>query len=178
MHAFLGKWGLINFNVQPELKPQRRSLIKESTYSKVLINAANMHHLTKNEQEYLGNLFDVTVPDAPVPCRQALPNNSDQLAKIDPACLRRINLLTAKERPFCSFCNALVGFTWYVRMQKQSKEQHADKPDQEMEGSIEQTAGGKDVENAEAVEDQPAQSAAGADENVVEEEEKLQVVGQ
>ena len=69
VHSFLEKWGLINFNVQPELKPQRRSLIKESTYSKVLINAANTHHLTKNEQEYLGNLFDVTEPDAPVPCQ-------------------------------------------------------------------------------------------------------------
>lgn len=65
VHAFLEKWGLINFNVQPELKPQRRSLLKESTYSKVLINAANMHHLTKNETEYLSNLFDVTDPAEP-----------------------------------------------------------------------------------------------------------------
>lgn len=59
VHAFLEKWGLINFNVQPELKPVRPSLLKENTYSKVLINATNMHHLTKNEGEYLQNLFDV-----------------------------------------------------------------------------------------------------------------------
>ena len=59
VHAFLEKWGLINFNVQPELKPLRPSLLKESTYSKVLINATNAHHLTKNETEYLNNLFDV-----------------------------------------------------------------------------------------------------------------------
>ena len=66
VHAFLERWGLINFNVQPELKPLRPSLLKESTYSKVLINATNMHHLTKNETEYLTNLFDVSEPDAPV----------------------------------------------------------------------------------------------------------------
>ena len=65
VHAFLEKWGLINFNVQPELKPVHRSLLKESTYSKVLINATNMHHLTKNETEYLANLFDVADSDAP-----------------------------------------------------------------------------------------------------------------
>ena len=66
VHAFLERWGLINFNVQPELKPLRPSLLKESTYSKVLINATNMHHLTKNETEYLNNLFDLKEPYAAV----------------------------------------------------------------------------------------------------------------
>ena len=41
VHAFLEKWGLINFNVQPDLKPHKMSLLKENTYSKVLINATN-----------------------------------------------------------------------------------------------------------------------------------------
>ena len=59
MHAFLEKWGLINFNVQPDQKPIKMSLIKESAYNKVLINAANKHALSKNETEYLANLFDV-----------------------------------------------------------------------------------------------------------------------
>ena len=58
LHAFLEKWGLINFNVQPDLKPHKMSLLKENTYSKVLINATNKEHLTKNEHEYIGNLFD------------------------------------------------------------------------------------------------------------------------
>eukprot|EP00354_Favella_ehrenbergii_P007112 CAMPEP_0170455050 /NCGR_PEP_ID=MMETSP0123-20130129/3112_1 /TAXON_ID=182087 /ORGANISM="Favella ehrenbergii, Strain Fehren 1" /LENGTH=63 /DNA_ID=CAMNT_0010717995 /DNA_START=656 /DNA_END=847 /DNA_ORIENTATION=- len=53
----------------------------------------------------------------PVQSKQTVPDQAGKLAKIDPACLRRINLLTAKERPFCSFCNALVGFTWHVRLQ-------------------------------------------------------------
>ena len=59
VHAFLEKWGLINFNVQPDQKPIKMSLIKESAYNKVLINAANKHALSKNETEYLANLFDV-----------------------------------------------------------------------------------------------------------------------
>ena len=59
IHSFLEKWGLINFLVDPASKPKRAGLIGESTYNKVLVNAANKHALVKNEQEYLGNLFDV-----------------------------------------------------------------------------------------------------------------------
>ena len=62
-----------------------------------------------------------------MPAAEPQPNN---FAKIDPACLRRINLLTAKERPFCSFCNSLVGFTWYVR--KQNPQKVKDKEGEEM----------------------------------------------
>ena len=39
IHAFLEKWGLINYSgVQPAYKPHKMSLIKESCYDKVLIN--------------------------------------------------------------------------------------------------------------------------------------------
>ena len=90
-----------------------------------------MHHLTKNEQEYLSNLFDVSQPDHPI--RQSTSRlwnvtEPDKLAKIDPACLRRLNLLTAKERPFCSYCNGLVGFTWFKRIS--SKERQDGKEDE------------------------------------------------
>lgn len=108
VHAFLEKWGLINFSVQPELKPQRFSLIKEVSYSKVLVNATNKHHLTKNEGEYLSTLYDVESTavdqseDKPQPVKRL----------IDQDCLRKLNLITAKERPFCSLCQALVGFSW------------------------------------------------------------------
>ena len=67
VHAFLEKHGLINFNVDPETKPQKMSLLKESTYSKVLINATNKHNLIKNETEYLNNLFDVS--KLPIPAQ-------------------------------------------------------------------------------------------------------------
>lgn len=72
------------------------------------MNATNKHHLTKNEGEYLGNLFDL--PDDAATATDA---TEDRKAKIDGGCLRQLNLMTAKQRPFCSVCNALVGFTWW-----------------------------------------------------------------
>lgn len=69
VHAFLEKWGLINFNVDPYYKPHKISVIKEFSYNKVLVNAANRYLLCKfsifgyliekNEEEYLNNLFDI-----------------------------------------------------------------------------------------------------------------------
>ena len=117
VHAFLEKWALINFNVQPELKPQSFSLLKETTYNKVLINATNKHHLTKNENEYLSNLYSVpedsTAIDASV--EKATEEKADKWLLIDKDCLRKINLLTAKERPFCTYCSSLTGFSWKKR---------------------------------------------------------------
>ena len=34
---------------------------------------------------------------------------------MDKASLRKINLITCKDRPFCAFCNAVTGFTWYTK---------------------------------------------------------------
>lgn len=59
MHAFLERHGLINFSVSPDQKPLSKDLLRESTYNKVFINAANKHNLEKNETEYLNNLFEV-----------------------------------------------------------------------------------------------------------------------
>lgn len=126
-----------------------------------------MHHLTKNETEYLSNLFDVSAPDTPVKQLKALPTVPCRLAKIDPACLRRINLLTAKERPFCSFCNGLTGFTWYVRSSIKKPEDCLKEEDQ---------AGNSGSENGIAEEKkQQTMDAEGVE--VVEEGEKLKVVG-
>ena len=58
VHGFLESVGLINFNVEPYLKPHKLSLLKESSYSRVLVNAANKHQLSRNEDEYLANLAD------------------------------------------------------------------------------------------------------------------------
>ena len=32
---------------------------------------------------------------------------------LDPCMVRKINLLTSKERPNCAYCDAKVGFSWY-----------------------------------------------------------------
>ena len=45
VHAFLEKWGLINFNVQPRYKPHKMSLLKEASYDRVLINSVNKNLL-------------------------------------------------------------------------------------------------------------------------------------
>jgi hypothetical protein len=85
VHAFLETWGLINFSVEPYMKPHKFSLLKESSYSKVLINAANKHYICKDEtitslniytakseaECQTGNLFDVT-------------NNESNPVNIDP----------------------------------------------------------------------------------------------
>jgi len=56
------------------------------------------------------------------------------LASIDPVCLRKINILTAKERPFCSFCSSLVGFTWFVRRVDDDEEEDKAKEEDKREG--------------------------------------------
>lgn len=58
IHAFLERSGLINFTVAPEDKPLSKDLLREATYNKVFINAANKHILQKNENEYMNNLFE------------------------------------------------------------------------------------------------------------------------
>ena len=93
------------------------SLLKENTYSKVLINATNKEHLTKNEHEYIGNLFDTedqSVISTNIDQSAPVADKKPMQQSVSAACLRKINLLTAKERPFCSFCNNLVGYTWFV----------------------------------------------------------------
>ena len=96
VHAFLEQWGLINFAVDPQLKPHKFSLLKEGAYTKVLVNAANKHYLAKSEGEYLGNLFEEERDEAQ-------------------GYIRKLNMVTARLRPFCAFCNAIVGFTWYLK---------------------------------------------------------------
>jgi hypothetical protein len=38
----------------------------------------------------------------------------DPVSIIEPQILRKINLLTLKDRPFCCYCNAKCGFSWYL----------------------------------------------------------------
>jgi hypothetical protein len=104
VHVFLELWGLINFNVQPYLKPHKISLVKESAYDRVLVNAANKNYLCKNEEEYLSNLFDAEHPQT----------KTFEVQKLDPYFLRRVNILTSRTRPFCAYCGALCGFLWFA----------------------------------------------------------------
>jgi hypothetical protein len=82
VHAFLETWGLINFSVEPYLKPHKFSLLKEAGYGRVLINAANKHQLTKNEGVG-SNLFDRGI-------------GQEVVVEDNGGTLRKLNLLTAK----------------------------------------------------------------------------------
>jgi hypothetical protein len=52
------------------------------------------------------NLYDTTAALSDANSHEGKP----QL--IDAAALRKINLISASQRPTCSYCNTLVGFTW------------------------------------------------------------------
>ena len=100
VHAFLEKWGLINFQgVNPALKPHKMSLIKESSYDKVLINAANKNILQKNEMEYADGLYL---------------KETGEKVEVDPELALKLNLVTLKYRPKCAFSETIVGFRWYT----------------------------------------------------------------
>ena len=109
VHQFLETHGLINFTVAPESKPLNKQIAKESTYDRVLINAANKHVLERSENEYLNTMIDVT-PTAGETREQTTEINP-QL--VDPASLRKINILTSKERPICTICGTKCGFSWH-----------------------------------------------------------------
>lgn len=63
VHSFLEKHGLINFNVDPYMKPHKISVVREAAYDKVIVNAANRYYLQKNEEEYIDNLLSVHEQD-------------------------------------------------------------------------------------------------------------------
>ena len=44
---------------------------------------------------------------------EAESQQKEAVSLIDPQIIRKLNLLTQKERPFCGFCNAKCGFSWY-----------------------------------------------------------------
>ena len=101
VHAFLEKQGLINYSgIQPAYKPHKMSVIKESCYDKVFINAANKNILQKNEMEYASSLYLKS-------------SEGKKKVEILPDLKRKINILTLKFRPICSSTGCVVGFKWF-----------------------------------------------------------------
>lgn len=60
----------------------------------------------------MSNLMDVDQPQTKVAPQ----------VKLDPYFLRKVNILTSKDRPFCSFCGALSGFNWFTSQQSQQED--------------------------------------------------------
>lgn len=105
IHAFLEKWGLINFSCNPRYKPHKMSLLKETSYDKVLINAANKNSLHKSVNEFKNNLYLRTVDE----------KNEERLERAipDSTLMKLLNIATLNYRPICSFGESKVGFKWY-----------------------------------------------------------------
>ena len=77
------------------------SLMKESCYDKVLVNAANKNILQKCEMEYADGLY----------LKQG--HNIVSKCFIVKDLARKINILTMSMRPKCASTGVLVGFKWY-----------------------------------------------------------------
>ena len=56
VHAFLEHWGLINFTVDPYLKPHALALSKDASYTQFLVNASSKFLAEKNEAELFNAL--------------------------------------------------------------------------------------------------------------------------
>mmetsp|Transcript_29 Transcript_29/g.55 ORF Transcript_29/g.55 Transcript_29/m.55 type:complete len:249 (-) Transcript_29:57-803(-) len=106
IHSFLEKWGLINYSgINPFNKPHKMSLLQESSYDKVLINAANKNSLERSEYEYSSNLCLIDSRTG-----QEVKGSKVEVGE-DLA--RKLNILTLKYRPNCAFSESVVGFKWY-----------------------------------------------------------------
>ena len=77
--------------------------MKESSYDKVLINAANKNSIQKSENEYKNNLF-----------LQNKQTGDKLKAEVDQSLVTKINLMTLKYRPTCQFSDCKVGYKWYT----------------------------------------------------------------
>lgn len=110
VHQFLETHGLINFQVRPDEKPLAKELLSESRYNRVFINAANKHFIDKNQTEYLQHLSETVGTSAESPLDRSHEGPKTRL--LDAGSLRKLNLLSCRERPVCGFCGTLVGFTW------------------------------------------------------------------
>ena len=77
------------------------SLLKEQSYDKVLINAANKNFVRKSEEEYKHNLF------------LKGSNEFEMKAVVDDQIVGKLNLVTLKYRPICAFSECKVGFRWF-----------------------------------------------------------------
>lgn len=86
----------------------------------------------------MDNLFELEEPNNEVKNQQATLQ-----AQIDSITLRKLNILTSKDRPFCAFCEALCGFNWYYKSKKASNQLEEVKTANENEEDLEM----KDVSN-------------------------------
>eukprot|EP00350_Pseudokeronopsis_sp_OXSARD2_P002553 CAMPEP_0170567850 /NCGR_PEP_ID=MMETSP0211-20121228/80750_1 /TAXON_ID=311385 /ORGANISM="Pseudokeronopsis sp., Strain OXSARD2" /LENGTH=213 /DNA_ID=CAMNT_0010889433 /DNA_START=417 /DNA_END=1061 /DNA_ORIENTATION=- len=104
LHAFLEHWGLINFNVDPMLKPPKVNLSGSGLVDQNLIDIATKGYLKVGEAENLAQLYSIKP--------EYYQNASDHTFLIAAS---KINLISSYKRPSCNFCGNICGQYWYQK---------------------------------------------------------------
>lgn len=103
LHAFLELWGLINFNVDPHLRPPKIQL-GGSSMNPQLIDIAAKGYLKVQEAEALQRQFQAKGVET---------ENISQGVYLIAA--RKISVLSSSKRPNCNFCGNLCGTYWFSK---------------------------------------------------------------
>lgn len=106
LHAFLEHWGLINFNVQPHLKPTKLSLGPGGNLNQNLIDLAVKGFIKMSEAEALQKTFSKQTGSE-------ITNNPTQNVLLIAS--KKISVLTAQKRPACNFCGNICDQAWYSK---------------------------------------------------------------
>ncbi len=105
LHAFLEHWGLINFNVDPQLKPAKVQLGASGNLNPNIIDVASKGYLKVQEAELLQQYYQ----------------KEDQQVTVNPSqnvfliAAKKINILSSHKKPACNFCGNLCGPYWYKK---------------------------------------------------------------
>ncbi|CDW80830.1 swi snf and rsc complex subunit ssr2 [Stylonychia lemnae] len=105
LHAFLEHWGLINFNVDPQLKPAKIQLGASGNINNSLIDVAAKGYLKMTEAEQISQFFQKE--------EQHVTTNPSQNIYLIAA--RKINILSSHKSPACNFCGNICGPYWYKK---------------------------------------------------------------
>ena len=111
LHAFLEHWGLINFNVEPHLRPLKMQIGPSGNLNPQLIDLAVKGYIKVNEAEALQKQFSKD-------------NNAEVTANASQnvflIATKKISLLSASKRPACNFCGNLCGEYWFSKKAHQN----------------------------------------------------------
>lgn len=105
LHAFLEHWGLINFNVDPQLRPTKIQLGGSGNINNTIIDVAAKGYLKINEAEQIAQYFQKAES-------QSVTNSSQNIYLL---AAKKINLISQHKRPTCNFCGNLCGAFWYKK---------------------------------------------------------------
>lgn len=109
LHAFLEHWGLINFNVEPYLRPAKIQLGESGNMSGEVINAATKGYINVAEAKRIQQEFDWKSQSG----KQAATCPQSNLYFI---AARKIKAICTSYAPICNYCGRECDSNqWYQR---------------------------------------------------------------